>query len=313
MACVLVAVAYAPFEAAPQNRRLVLNVNFETAKDYDITSAYAVRGWNTTEGHMRITCPSPAAKHGGRFGMTVLIDRAFTKNFHAQFSLPHFMTRLQHSGYQMTFWAKLTRASGREVSAEVVFLDVDEGYQWIGGAEVVLTSAWQHFALEPVYTTPAQRGHEIQIAFLIGLKVAEFAFDDIELYELDVLSPPPPSPPPPPNSLMWLDAEGGPKGVQTVVATGITTGKMTSDLSSTAAAHSGTYGFEATVTEVFEKNWHGLLSLPAFLVATLPTTHPPLALSPLRGCLLAPSRAFSRLLSAAAGRPPHLGLTSAAP
>ena len=40
----------------------MLNVNFETAKDYDITSAYAVRGWNTTEGHMRITCPSPSAR-----------------------------------------------------------------------------------------------------------------------------------------------------------------------------------------------------------------------------------------------------------
>ena len=39
---------------------------------------------------MRITCPSPTAKHGGRFGMAILVDRAFTKNFHAQFSLPHF-------------------------------------------------------------------------------------------------------------------------------------------------------------------------------------------------------------------------------
>lgn len=41
---------------------------------------------------------------------------------------------------------------------------------------------------------------------------------------------------------------------------------MSSDLSSKAAAHSGKYGFEVTVTEVFTKNWHGLLSLPAFLV-----------------------------------------------
>ena len=71
-------VVYAPFDVPPQNKRLVLNVNFETAKDYDITSAYAVRGWNTTEGHMRITCPSPTAKHGGRFGMQILVDRAFT-------------------------------------------------------------------------------------------------------------------------------------------------------------------------------------------------------------------------------------------
>ena len=117
-----------------------------------------------------------------------------------------------------------------------------------------------------VYTTPAQRGHEIQIAFLIGLKVADFAFDDIELYELDVMSPPPPSPPPPPSTLLWLDGEGGPGGVQTVLATGITTGKMTADLSSTAAAHTGKYGFEITVTELFQNNWHALLSLPAFLV-----------------------------------------------
>ena len=124
LACALAAPASAEFESAPVNKRLVLNVNFETAKDYDITSAYAVRGWNTTEGHMRITCPSPAAKHGGRFGMSVLIDRAFTKNFHAQFSLPHFMTRLQHSGYQLTFWAKTTRSASAEVMAEVVFLDV---------------------------------------------------------------------------------------------------------------------------------------------------------------------------------------------
>ena len=40
------------------NKRLVLDVNFETSKDYDITSAYAVRGWNTTEGHMKVTTPA---------------------------------------------------------------------------------------------------------------------------------------------------------------------------------------------------------------------------------------------------------------
>ena len=140
----LATLVYAPYDVPPQNKRLVLNVNFETAKDYDITSAYAVRGWNTTEGHMRITCPSPTAKHGGRFGMAILVDRAFTKNFHAQFSLPHFMTRLGHSGYQLTFWAKTTRSASPEVAAEVVFLDVDEGYQWIGGAEVGLTSVRAH-------------------------------------------------------------------------------------------------------------------------------------------------------------------------
>jgi len=207
LVALLLQCAYAPYDVPPQNKRLVLNVNFETAKDYDITSAYAVRGWNTTEEHMRITCPSPTAKHGGRFGMSILIDRAFTKNFHAQFSLPHFMTRLSHSGYQLTFWAKVVRSASPEVAAEVVFLDVDEGYQWIGGAEVGLTQEWQHFAMEPVYTSSAQRGHEIQIAFLLGLTVAEFAFDDIELYELDVLSPPPPSPPPPPHYLLWLDGE----------------------------------------------------------------------------------------------------------
>ena len=71
----LIGRAAAPFDQPAQNKRLVLNVNFETAKDYDITSAYAVRGWNTTEGHMRITCPSPTAKHGGRYGMQVRAGR----------------------------------------------------------------------------------------------------------------------------------------------------------------------------------------------------------------------------------------------
>ena len=54
------------------------------------------------------------------------------------------MTRLGHSGYQLTFWAKTTRSASPEVAAEVVFLDVDEGYQWIGGAEVGLTSVRAH-------------------------------------------------------------------------------------------------------------------------------------------------------------------------
>ena len=52
VAVALAAPASAVFQGGEQNKRLVLNVNFETAKDYDITSAYAVRGWNTTEGHM---------------------------------------------------------------------------------------------------------------------------------------------------------------------------------------------------------------------------------------------------------------------
>lgn len=48
-------------------KRKVLDVTFESSKDYDITSAYAVRGWNTTEGKMRMIAPSAVAKHGGRF------------------------------------------------------------------------------------------------------------------------------------------------------------------------------------------------------------------------------------------------------
>ena len=56
----LAAPASGVFQGGSQNKRLVLNVNFETAKDYDITSAYAVRGWNTTEGHMYgETIPTP--------------------------------------------------------------------------------------------------------------------------------------------------------------------------------------------------------------------------------------------------------------
>ena len=51
--------------------------------------------------------------------MEIGITRPFTKNFHAQFSLPHFMTRLDRSGYQLTFWAKLHRATGADVVTEI--------------------------------------------------------------------------------------------------------------------------------------------------------------------------------------------------
>lgn len=109
---ILLSPVSAVYDKPDHHKKLVLNVNFETAKDYDITSAYAVRGWNTTEGVMKIAVPSPQAKYGGRFGMEVTIIKPFTKNFHAQFSIPHFMTRLDLSGYQLTFWAKLQRAAG---------------------------------------------------------------------------------------------------------------------------------------------------------------------------------------------------------
>lgn len=253
----------APWQSTLQNERLVLNVQFESSKDYDITSAYAVRGWNTTEGHMKITMPTQLAKHGGRYGMQVSIIRAFSKNFHAQFSLPHFMPRMDHSAYKLTFWAKAE--SQVPIRPEVAFLDVDEGYEWIGGATLSLTQEWQHIAMENVYTLPSHKGHEVQIAFLVGAGAAVFCFDDIQLYEADVPSPPPPSPPPPPNFLLWLDAEGGPKGAQTVVRPG-SKGEMSADLSSTKAAHTGTYGFEVTVKKTYEKNFYAMLSLPAFLV-----------------------------------------------
>eukprot|EP00966_Prymnesium_polylepis_P047464 1098823-Prymnesium_polylepis.1 len=119
--------------------------------------------------------------------------------------------------------------------------------------------------MDPVYTQPAHKGHEIQIAFLIGATLADFFFDDIQLYEMDVPSPPPPSPPPPPNFLLWLDGEGGPKGVQTVIKAGAE-GELTADLSSTNAAHESTYGFEVNVKKTFEEDYFGMLSLPAFLV-----------------------------------------------
>ena len=211
----------------------------------------------------QITVPAQRAMHAGRYGMEVQIDRVFSKNFHAQFSLPHFMPRMPHSAYQLTFWARV--ASSATVVPEIAFLDVDEGYEWVGGAELALSDSWQHIAMDPVYTLPSHKGHEIQIAFLIGANLADFFFDYIQLYEMDVPSPPPPSPPPPPNFLLWLDAEGGPKGVQTVVKAGAV-GELTADLSSTNAAHDSVYGFEVSVTKTFEEYYFGMLSLPAFLV-----------------------------------------------
>ena len=226
-------------------------------------SAYAVRGWNTTEGKMRMIVPSAVAKHGGRFGLELRIEKAYTKKFHAQFSLPHFMPRTQHAAYQLTYWAK--QVSAETMIPEVSILDVDEGYDWVGGAEVMLSNEWQHIAMEPVYTQELQRGHELQIAFMIGDIEGTVYFDDIQLYELDVPSPPPPSPPPPPSFLLWLDGEGGPKGVQSIVREGAA-GSMEADLSSTDAAYKGKYGYEAKVTATFEQDFYAFLSLPAFLV-----------------------------------------------
>ena len=150
LAVVCLPCCIAPWQSESQNERLVLNVQFESSKDYDITSAYAIRGWNTTEGHMKITMPTQLAKHGGRFGMQVSIIRAFSKNFHAQFSLPHFMPRMDHSAYKLTFWARVEAQA--PIHPEVAFLDVDEGYEWVGGATLSLTSQWQHIAMENVYT-----------------------------------------------------------------------------------------------------------------------------------------------------------------
>ena len=100
-------------------------------------SAYAVRGWNTTEGNMRMIVPSAVAKHGGHFGLELRIEKAYTKKFHAQFSLPHFMPRTQHAAYQLTYWTK--QVSAETMIPEVSILDVDEGYDWVGGAEVMLS------------------------------------------------------------------------------------------------------------------------------------------------------------------------------
>ena len=140
--------AYAPWAVDDGAKRLVLDVGFETARDYDITSAYAVRGWNTTEGKMKITCPSSIAHHGGRFGMEVRIVTPYTKNFHAQFSLPHFMPRMKHSAYQLTFWGRVAKT---EATPEVTFLDVDEGYDYIGGAPLHPLTCASH-PLTPPYT-----------------------------------------------------------------------------------------------------------------------------------------------------------------
>ena len=34
------------------------------------------------------------------------------------------------------------------ITPEVAFLDVDEGYEWVGGATLSLTNQWQHIAME---------------------------------------------------------------------------------------------------------------------------------------------------------------------
>ena len=171
----LATLATAEWQVETVEKRKVLDVTFESSKDYDITSAYAVRGWNTTEGKMRMIAPSAVAKHGGRFGLEVRIEKAYTKNFHAQFSLPHFMPRTPHSAYQLTYWAK--QIGSGDMTPEVSILDVDEGYDWVGGAEIELGTEWQHIAMEPVYTNENQRGHELQIAFMIGATEGTVCFD----------------------------------------------------------------------------------------------------------------------------------------
>ena len=171
----LATLATAEWQVEQVEKRKVLDVTFESSKDYDITSAYAVRGWNTTEGKMRMIAPSAVAKHGGRFGLEVRIEKAYTKNFHAQFSLPHFMPRTAHSAYQLTYWAK--QLGSGDITPEVSILDVDEGYDWVGGAEIELGTEWQHIAMEPVYTNENQRGHELQIAFMIGAKEGTVCFE----------------------------------------------------------------------------------------------------------------------------------------
>ena len=59
---------------------------------------------------MKITVPTQIAKHNGKYGMQVAVLKAFSKNFHAQFSLPHFMPRMMHSAYKLIFWAKVACA-----------------------------------------------------------------------------------------------------------------------------------------------------------------------------------------------------------
>jgi hypothetical protein len=50
---------------------------------------------------------------------------------------------------------------------EVSFMDVDNGYDWVGGDKVALTEEWQHIAMEAVPTLPKHNMHEIQIAFMV--------------------------------------------------------------------------------------------------------------------------------------------------
>ena len=75
------------------------------------------------------------------------------------------------------------------VTPEVAFLDVDEGYEWVGGATLSLTAEWQHIAMDYVYTLPSHKGHEIQIAFLIGASEATFFFDDIQVSAKETVDP----------------------------------------------------------------------------------------------------------------------------
>ena len=206
-----------PWESDGSQKRLVLDVSFETAEDYDISSVSkdAVRGWSTieAEGKMEITWPSTIGAHRGRFGMEarvqpntcalppaahrlprsaqVRIITPYARNSNAQMILPYFIPRTGRSAYQLAFWGRVARGGDEEATPQVAFIKT-AGYSWVGGAEVRLTSRWQHFALEPVLIHMEDPlGHPIQISFMLGSVAADFFFDDIRLYELE--SPPPPA------------------------------------------------------------------------------------------------------------------------
>ena len=98
---------------------------------------------------------------------------------------------------------------------------MDEGYDWVGGAEIELGTEWQHIAMEPVYTNENQRGHELQIAFMIGATEGTVCFDPNPGPGPEPNSDPDPNPRPDPNPNPSPSPSPSPNQVPPVLGVGM--------------------------------------------------------------------------------------------
>ncbi len=134
-------------------------------------------------GSATIDFSSSEAAHSGNNGAKIIVSERSVENWHIQLQTPPNWTAAIGYTYKLTFWARVDSSSK---SVHVAIHDGPPDYEYQGGTDFYLDTAWQQFETQRMSDVEGEGAMRFNI--YVGSYTGVYYFDDFEVIEMEQVS-----------------------------------------------------------------------------------------------------------------------------